>query len=34
MFEWLVTLLNVSFEMEVVPIDWLGECIGLLYKEG
>ena len=31
-FEWLVRLLNVSFDMRVVPMDWRGACIALLYK--
>ena len=30
--EWLVRLLNVSFEMEVVPMDWRIACIVSLYK--
>ena len=30
--EWLVRLLNVSFDMEVVPMDWSGACIVPLYK--
>ena len=30
--EWLVRLLNLSFDMGVVPMDWLGACIVLLYK--
>ena len=25
--EWLVRLLNVSFDMGVVPMDWRGACI-------
>ena len=25
--EWLVRLLNLSFDMGVVPKDWLGSCI-------
>ena len=29
---WLVRLLNVSFDMGVVPMDWRGEYIVLLYK--
>ena len=24
--EWLVSLLNLSFDMEVVPMDWRGAC--------
>ena len=31
--EWLVRLLNLSFDMGVVPIDWRGACIVPLYKE-
>ena len=30
--EWLVRLLNLSFDMGVVPIDWCGACIVPLYK--
>ena len=30
--EWLVRLLNVSFDMGVVPMDWRGACIVPLYK--
>ena len=30
--EWLVRLLNVSFGMGVVPIDWRGACVVPLYK--
>ena len=30
--EWLVRLLNSSFDMGVVPIDWRGACIVPLYK--
>ena len=30
--EWLVRLLNLSFDMGVVPIDWHGACIVPLYK--
>ena len=30
--EWLVRLLNVSFDMGMVPMDWLGPCIVDLYK--
>ena len=26
-FEWLVRLLNLRFNMEVVPTDWRGACI-------
>ena len=25
--EWLVRLLNLSFDMGVVPVDWRGACI-------
>ena len=32
MLEWLVRLLNVSFDMGVVPMDWRGACIVPLYK--
>ena len=31
--EWLVRLLNFSFDMGVVPMDWRGACIVPLYKE-
>ena len=31
-FEWLVRLLNLSFDMGVVPMDWRGTCIVPLYK--
>ena len=31
--EWLVRLLNLSFDMGVVPMDWCGACIVPLYKE-
>ena len=27
MLEWLMGLLNVSFDMGVVPMDWRGVCI-------
>ena len=27
MLEWLVRLLNLSFDMGVVPMDWRGACI-------
>ena len=27
LLEWLVRLLNLSFDMGVVPIDWRGACI-------
>ena len=30
--EWLVLLLNLSFDMGVVPMDWHGACIVPLYK--
>ena len=30
--EWLVRLLNLSFHMWVVPMDWRGACIVPLYK--
>ena len=30
--EWLVRLLNISFDMGVVPKDWRGACIVPLYK--
>ena len=30
--EWLVRLLNVSFVMRVVPMNWSGTCIVPLYK--
>ena len=30
--EWRVRLLNLSFDMGVVPIDWRGACIVPLYK--
>ena len=30
--EWLVRLLNLSFGMGVVPMDWRGVCIVPLYK--
>ena len=32
MLEWLVRLLNVSFDMRVVHMDWRGACIVPLYK--
>ena len=32
MLEWLVRLLNLSFGIRVVPIDWRGACIMPLYK--
>ena len=30
--EWLVRLLNLSFDMGFVPMDWRGACIVPLYK--
>ena len=30
--EWLVRLLNLSFDMGVVPMDLSGACIAPLYK--
>ena len=30
--EWQVRLLNVSFDMGVVPMDWRGACIVTVYK--
>ena len=30
--EYLVRLLNLSFDMGVVPMDWCGACIEPLYK--
>ena len=30
--EWIVRLLNLSFDMGVVPMDWHGACIVPLYK--
>ena len=32
MLEWLVRLLNGSFDMGVVPMDWRGACIVPLCK--
>ena len=32
MLEWLVRLLNLSFDMGVVPMYWRGVCIVPLYK--
>ena len=29
---WIVTLLYLSFDMGVVPMDWRGACIVPLYK--
>ena len=30
--EWLVGLLNLTFDMGAVPMDWRGACIVPLYK--
>ena len=30
--EWLVRLLNLSFHLRVVPMEWRGACIVPLYK--
>ena len=30
--EWLVRLLNISFDMVVIPMDWRGACIVPMYK--
>ena len=30
--EWLVKMLNISFDMGVAPMDWHGACIVTLYK--
>ena len=30
--EWLVRLLNLSFDMGVVPMDWRGACMVPLHK--
>ena len=30
--EWLVGLLNLCFDMGVVPMEWRGDCIVPLYK--
>ena len=30
--EWLVRLVNLSFDMGVVPMDWHGACLVPLYK--
>ena len=30
--EWLVRLLNISFDTGVVPMDWRGACIVPLWK--
>ena len=32
LLEWLVILLDISFDMEVVPMDWRVACIVPLYK--
>ena len=32
MLEWLVRLLNLSFDMGVVPTDWRGACIVPMYN--
>ena len=32
MLEWLFRLLNLSFDMGVVPMEWRGACIVPLYK--
>ena len=32
MLEWLVRLLNLSFDMGAVPMNWRGGCIVPLYK--
>ena len=32
MLEWLVRLLNLSFDMGVVPMAWRGACLVPLYK--
>ena len=32
--EWLVRLLNVSFDMGVAPMDWRGACIVPVQREG
>ena len=32
--EWLVRLLNLSFDMGIVPMDWRGACIVPLQREG
>ena len=32
MLKWLLRLLNVSFDMGTVPMDWRGACIVPLYK--
>ena len=31
--EWLVTLLNITFDTGVVPMEWRGACMVPLYKE-
>ena len=30
--EWIVRLLDLSFDMGVVPMDWRGACIVPLYR--
>ena len=30
--DWLVRLLNLSFDIGVVPVDWRGACIVPLFK--
>ena len=30
--EWLVRLINLSFDMGIVPMNWCGACIVSLYK--
>ena len=30
--EWLVRMLNVSFDIGIVPKDWRGACIVPLFK--
>ena len=30
--EWIVRLLNISFDMGVAPMDWRGACLVPLYK--
>ena len=34
MLEWLVRLLNLSFDMGVVLMDWRGACIVPVQREG
>ena len=31
MLDWLVRLLNVNFDIGIVPVDWCGACIVNLY---